>query len=73
MSAKIKIERGEAVRTTNVVARISMGDLRRRLGIPDGANISIAGTSVVEGLSDEDVLVAEWTETKAARTRKKEA
>lgn len=71
--SKIKIERGESVRTAPVVARISMGELRKRLGIPDGADISIAGTVIVEGLSDEDVLVAEWTETKAVRTRKREA
>lgn len=69
--AKIKIERGEATRTTTVVARISMGDLRKRLGIPDGAEVSIAGTGIVEGLDDGDTLVAEWTETKPVRTRKK--
>lgn len=69
--AKIEIERGQATVTASVVARIGIGDLRKRLGIPDGASVSIVGTGIVEGLADGDVLVAEWTETKVARARGK--
>lgn len=73
MSAKIKIERGEAVRTAPVVARIGVAKLREMLKIPEDATVSIVGETAVMPMGDGDEFVAEWTETKAVRPRKREA
>lgn len=62
-----KIERSKMVTETCNI-KITAEEIRAKFKIPEGAKVEVVSTEIVP--LDECVIVAEWTETKAPRTRK---
>lgn len=70
---EIEIERGEATKSLPAKAKITLANLRALVKAPEGTTFDFVGPNGVYAFTEECQVVAEWTETKAVRTRKREA